>query len=283
MTNFESALSHLDPYEVRDVINDRIMSLEASTPDVHSIIDHTIAREERTTKIRLYTPNDETNLPMILMIHGGAWVGGNLDTHDNMARYLCSKAKAIVVSVGYVNAPEGKFPLPLEQSYDVLLWMKENASFYNAKASMIGALGDGSGANMAAALCLLARDRKGPSLALQVLINPFIDLRIKHDMMSWYISQYVNAGDETHPYASPILSQDLSHLPPALIILAEHDILCKSGQSYAEKLQLASSKVNTYLQEGIGHLAGNVARASLLAQESLDVAVAFLCDAFRKK
>ena len=105
----------MTPEMVRERINQRIMSIEAPIPIVASVIDQTVNRDDRNTPIRIYRPNTENDLPLILLIHGGAWVAGNLDTHDNLARYLCSESKAIVVSVGYLNAPEGKFPLPLEQ------------------------------------------------------------------------------------------------------------------------------------------------------------------------
>jgi len=103
----------MTPEMVREKINQRIMSIEAPIPPVWSVENRVIKEKERNTPIRIYTPDQGNNFPVILMIHGGAWVAGNLDTHDNLARYLCSKTKAIVVSVGYTNSPEGKVPLPL--------------------------------------------------------------------------------------------------------------------------------------------------------------------------
>src|SRR5271170_2935601 len=111
------------PWEVRDTINQNIMAIEASVTEVWSVEQATIQNEGRSTPVRIYTPNDQCNLPVLLLIHGGAWVAGNLDTHDNLARYLCSETEAIVVSVEYLNAPEGKFPVPVQQCYDALLWI----------------------------------------------------------------------------------------------------------------------------------------------------------------
>jgi acetyl esterase/lipase len=107
-----SALSLWDktPYEIRDLIYQQIMQVEAPIPPVLSVLEKEIQYENRKTPIRIYTPNDSRKLPIILFIHGGAWVGGTLDTHDNLARYLCSEAKALVVSVGVLKFTRREIP-----------------------------------------------------------------------------------------------------------------------------------------------------------------------------
>lgn len=277
----------MDPHQVRDLINKKIFSIDSERPEVKSQRDITIKNGDRTTTVRIYSPLGEfKSLPIIMLIHGGAWVAGNLDTHDNMARYLCSRVEALVVAVDYQNSPEGKFPLPLEQCYDALLWISRAAQEFQGDPKLLAVVGDSAGGNMAAALCLLTRDRKGPIIDFQVLINPATDLTgngtIKRqndelDTVRWYATQYVmNPNDANNPYVSPIMSKDLSHLPPALIILAENDDLRSDGQRYAEALISAGVKTNVYTQWEIGHLAGNGARASTIAKESLDVAIAAL-------
>lgn len=284
----------MDPHDVKDLINKKIFSVEAEKPNVKNTQDITISSGDRLTSIRIYTPLGEyKRLPVILFIHGGAWVAGNLDTHDNMARYLCSEVKALVVSVEYQNSPEGKFPLPLEQCYDALLWISKHAQEFRGNPNLLAVVGDSAGGNMAAALCLLSRDRKGPVIDLQVLINPATDLSgngsIKRnddalDSLRWYATQYVlNPNDANNPYVSPLLSKDLSNLPSAIIILAEKDELRKNGQKYGERLIAAGVNTNIYTQWGIGHLAGSGARAATTAKESLDVAVAALRGAFTRK
>ena len=143
---------------------------------------------------------------------------------------------------------------------------------------------------MAAALCLLARDRQGPAIALQVLINPSTDLTgagtlepqgDSGDAMRWFATQYLpNSKEAVNPYASPILAKDLKKLPPAVVILAEKDDLLADGQKYADRLIAEGIPTKIYIQKGIGHLAGNGARASAMAQESLNVAVEALRKAF---
>lgn len=285
------SLWEMDPYDVRNLINQKIMSIEAEKPVVLKVTDITLKIDQRPTPVRIYTPNAQENLPIILLIHGGAWVAGNLDTHDNMARYLCKEAQALVVSVGYLNSPEGKFPQPLEQCYDALLWIAGHAQEFHADAARLAVVGDSAGGNMAAALCLLARDRQGPKIILQVLINPSPDLTgggtiqpqgDALDTIRWYASQYVSdPKDAGNPYVSPMVAKDLSHLPPAVVILAEHDDLRGDGQKYADRLKAEGVETQVYTQWGIGHLAGDGARASYRAKESLDITATSLRRAFQ--
>lgn len=282
----------MGPQAVREKINERIMGIEAPIPAVWSVADQAVKCDGRNTPIRIYAPAKGYNFPVILLIHGGAWVAGNLDTHDNLARYLCSESKAIVVSVGYLNAPEGKFPLPLQQCYDVLTWIHEHAKEFSGDAARIAVVGDSAGGNMAAGLCLMARDRSGPKINLQVLINPATDLTCNGtivrqddalDIMRWQALQYLSDSKDTNnPYVSPLVAKDLSGLPAAVVILAEKDDLRDAGQKYADRLKAAGVPTDIYCQQGIGHLAGDGARASLRARESLDVAVNALQRAFLK-
>lgn len=281
-----ASLWDLEPHEVRDLINNKMLSIKAERPDVHSVHDVKIERDKRTTPLRIYIPNNCLHLPIVLLIHGGAWVAGNLETHDNMARYICRGAEALVIAVDYLNAPEGKFPIALEQCYDALLWIIEHAKEFHADANCLAVVGDSAGGNLTAALCLLARDRQGPAIDLQVLINPATDLTGNGtlqrqgdalDSIRWCAKQYVkDPSDVYNPYVSPVMADNLTNLPSALVILAEKDDLRGDGQRYAERLIAAQVPTNIYTQWGIGHLAGNGARASVRAQESLNIAIAAL-------
>lgn len=276
----------MTPLEVRERINQRIMSIDAPTPSVWAIANQTLVNNSRCTPLRIYLPNEKKNLPTILLIHGGAWVAGNLDTHDNLARYLCSQVEAVVISVGYTNAPEEKFPLQLLQSLDALTWIVEHANEISSDSSRLAVVGDSAGGNMAAALCLMVRDRLGPKIDLQVLINPAPDLTCRGtiirqndalDGLRWQVSQYLSDPEDTfHPYVSPLIAPDLSDLPPAVIILAEKDDLREAGQKYADRLCNSGVSTQVYCQQGVPHLAGDGARASLLARESLNIAVTAL-------
>lgn len=289
----EPSFSEMGPDKVRKMLNEKFLAIKAETPDVLSIKNLTIARGHQITPLRIYVPNEQKDLPVILYIHGGAWVAGSLDTHDNLARYLSKEVQALVVSVGYENSPEGKFPLPLEQCYDALNWIIQHAKEYHANPTRLAVVGDSAGGGMAAALTLLARDRKGPPIDLQVLINPVVDNSWggtlepqgdEFDSERWIATQYVTSPKDTlNPYVSPIFAKNLTNLPPTLIILGEKDMFRKDAQKYAERLIEAGIPTNVYVQLDVGHLAGDGARASKRAQESLDVAVAAIRGVFNRK
>lgn len=278
------------PLEVRETINQLIMAIDAPTFSVWATEDHVVTHAGRSTPIRVYLPNDAEHLPVILLIHGGARVAGNLETHDNLARFLCSQTAAIVVSVGYTNAPEGKFPLPLEQSLDALMWVINTPHAFSADPSRLAIVGDSSGGNLAAALCLMLRDKKGPAVSLQVLINPAPDLRCNGtlqrqndclDSLRWQASHYLSCAQEAdHPYVSPLNAQDLKDLPLTWIFTCEHDALRLDGERFAKRLRESGVQTFVYCQKGIGHLAGHGARASPHAYETLERAVLALKEAF---
>lgn len=280
-----SAASWFDmsPFDIRDRINQRILSIPAETLAVQSVEDHIIQNTGRNTPVRIYFPSVSEPSTIVLLIHGGAWMAGNIETHDNLARYLSANAECIVVSVGYLNAPEGKFPLQLEQSFDALNWIVANAETLTSAPYKIAVVGDNAGGNMSAALSLMARDRSGPAIDLQILINPASDLSCKGtlarqddalDTLRYQAVQYLaDPADAVNPYVSPLLAPDLTHLPNALVILAEKDDLREDGQHYADRLTAAGVDTSVYCQLGANQLAGDGARASHTAKESLDVAV----------
>ncbi|MCH9632376.1 MAG: Carboxylesterase NlhH [Chlamydiae bacterium] len=288
MLPFES-----DPNEIRNLINSKCMAVDAMTYVVHSVEETVIKPTvDRSTALRIYKPSAEGEFPLILFIHGGAWVAGSLDTHDNLARYLCKKTNSVVVSVDYLNSPEGKFPYPLEQCYDALLWVSANYQLLQVVEDCVAVVGDSAGGNMAAALCLMTRDRSGPKISFQALINPAPDLTCKGtiaptgdklDILRWQASMYVRSPEEVYnSYVSPILAEDFSNIPPAIVMLAEHDDLYQDGLAFAEKLKNHGVPVNIYCQWGAHHLAADGAKASQQATESLDIVCIALKNAFHK-
>lgn len=256
----------MTPELVREKIDQRIMSIEAPVPYVLRVEDGKV----QNVPIRTYVPSQQIADCAILFIHGGAFVAGSLDTHDNMARYLASKTNCEVVAVGYTLSPQAKYPQALEECYSVMIWL-------SSKFQKLIVVGDSAGGNLAASLCILSRDKNGPRPLLQVLINPATDLTVDVAETPWQAHQYLSDPQEaTLPYVSPLKAKELNNLPPALIILAELDELRPSGKAYADRLKSAHVPTQVFCQSNIGHLAGDAARASLRAQPSLDAAVAHI-------
>ncbi|MFD4481930.1 alpha/beta hydrolase [Streptomyces sp. NPDC058471] len=210
--------------------------------------------------VRIYRPEVESGpRPTVVFFHGGGYTLCGLDSHDATARTLCAESGAVVVSVAYRLAPEHRFPAATEDAYAALCWAaaETRAGALGGDPGAVVTAGDSSGGGLATVAALMARDRGGPAVALQVLIYPVLDagqssgsytsnatgyfLTAAH--MRWFWEQYIGPdGDATHPYASP-LGADVTALPPAHIVTAGCDPLCDEGIAYAVTLRLAGVPV----------------------------------------
>lgn len=202
--------------------------------------------------VRIYRPSGGTGPhPIVAYFHGGGWVMGTLDTHDDVCRTLANRSSALVVSVGYRRAPEHQFPVPLEDCVSAVRWCALRGSEIGGDGARVAVAGDSAGGNLAAAVALRFRDEGGPALALQVLIYPVTNFSfdtasyhqyasgfgLTRDMMRYFWSSYVaRPTDAGHPYASPLQAANLSRLPPALILTAQYDVLRDEGEAYAARL-----------------------------------------------
>ncbi len=219
-------------------------------------------------KLRIYRAIAEAGLPLIVYFHGGGWVQGNLETHDNTCRRLAKHNNAVVVAVDYRLAPENPFPIPGEDCYTATCWAVEHARSMGADSNKLIVMGDSAGGNMAAVVALMARDKNGPPIALQVLIYPTLDATLSmpsihklgkgylltEAMMHWYRDHYCgNEPDKQQPYLSPVFAPDLKNLPPALIITAEFDPLKDDGELYAKRLKEAGNKLFFSEYQGMVH------------------------------
>jgi acetyl esterase len=220
-------------------------------------------------KIRAYYPFLDTPLPLMLFFHGGAFLCGNLDTHDHLCRRICTSAHVIVLSVDYRLAPENKFPAALEDAYQALLWVFDNASKIEGNNKRIIACGDSAGGNISAVLCQMTRDRKGPELFFQILINPACDFYqrdkesyhkygkgypLSKEDIEWGIHQYLDDVELLkNPYVSPLMAKDFTGLPDALVISSEFDILRDEAEAYAEKLRAGGAQVILKRFDGMIH------------------------------
>lgn len=220
-----------------------------------------------TVPIRIYRPTTPGPHPVLVSMHGGGWVRGSLDGDEFRSHLLAHLSECAIVSVDYRLAPEHPYPAALDDCYAVLTWVAANAAAEGFDADRIGVSGDSAGANLAAAVALMARDRGGPPLCCQILVYPICD----HDfdrasyrdhaegklltraLMQWFWDQYAGTADRNQPYLSPLRARDLGNLPPALVITAEHDPLRDEGELYARRLAEAGTLVEAVRMDGLIH------------------------------
>lgn len=247
--------------------------------------------------VRIYLPRSkQAQLPVIVYFHGGGWVFGDLDSHDNLCRTLASKTDAVVMAVDYRLAPEHVFPAALDDAAAALRWVATNAQTFHGDASRIAVAGDSAGGNLAAALSLLARDQQGPHIRAQVLLYPAVDLSnlnrqstldfaqgyfLTRERMAWFIEQYVpTASQRRKPLASPLLASSHAGLPPALTITAGFDPLRDEGEAYAQALGNAGVTSRMQRYEGVLHGFMSMDRWFPEARQATDLVASFLRERF---
>jgi acetyl esterase len=273
------------PQEMREAMP--AFPVENPTP-VRSVEDREISGPGGALAVRIFTPDVDRPVGVVVYFHGGGWVIGDLETTDETNRMLCARSGAVVVSVDYRLAPEAPFPQGLEDCYAATAWVAENL----ATSGPIAVAGDSAGGNLAAAVCLLARERGGPDIAHQLLIYPVTDADfdrpsyvdnaegylLTRDMMRWFWMHYLPTGVEaSNPLAAP-LHADLAGLPPATIVTAGYDPLRDEGMAFAEALRGAGVEVEHRDFEGMVH--GFVTFPAGLTQTG--VAVDYLCGRLRE-
>ena len=253
--------SELGHVAVREMCETMLLPFDAGAL---ASVEDTLVPVNTSTSIsaRIYKPLDKGPFPLIVYFHGGGWTIGSPNTHDPICRALCVWARAIVVSVHYRLSPEFPFPVPLEDCYQATVWAQQHANEMNADASCLIVAGDSAGGNLAAAVCLLARDRdmqgdSVPDIHHQLLFYPITDANfetlsykenavgylLRRSDMQWFWDQYINNPQERrNAYASP-LQAELGNLPAATVITAQYDTLRDEGNAYAQKLRAAGVKV----------------------------------------
>jgi acetyl esterase len=246
--------------------------------EVTRVDDRLLPGDGHDVPVRVYTPSDAIggNAPLLLWIHGGGWVIGDLDTADAVARALANRSGAVTMSVDYRRAPEHPAPTPLEDCLAALTWCVENAELLGVDASRVAVGGDSAGANLAACLCQRVRNEFGPEIDFQLLVYPVTDCTMSSPSMDenaegyfltkagmqWFVGHYLGDGDPKDPAVSPLHADNLAGLPPAMVITAEFDPLRDEGEAYAAALRDAGVTVVHTRYDGQIH--GFFGMASLL-------------------
>ncbi|MBW3659387.1 MAG: alpha/beta hydrolase [Actinobacteria bacterium] len=213
--------------------------------------------------VRVYVPEGTPRAAMVFL-HGGGWVIGDLDTHDVQARSFAFHAGVVVVSVDYRLAPEHPFPAALEDAHTATRWTAARLPDWGVERLVVG--GDSAGGNLAA---VLAQELRGSDidLAAQVLVYPAVDMTQSHASiarlgegyyleratMRWFADHYMADADPADPRLSPLFADDLSGLPPAVVVTAEYDPLVDEGDAYAEALRAAGVEVRHHSFPGLIH------------------------------
>ena len=241
--------------------------------DMAERVDRVIPGPDGTDlPLRTYRPSGVGERPpVVVYLHGGGWTIGSVDTHDEPCRALAAGTGAVVVSVDYRLAPEHPFPAAIHDAYAAVCFVADNADDLGVDADRLVVAGDSAGGNLSAAISLMARDRSGPPIALQVLVYPAVDFDydsgrwpslqenatgyfLHLETMRWFADCYGGAerlaGD---PLAAPIRAADHAGLPPAHVFVAGFDPLRDEGLAYAEVLRDAGVPVTVCCHDGQVH------------------------------
>jgi acetyl esterase len=258
------ALSAGSPQDARALM-EGLREMMGPGEEVASVEDRTVPGPAGDIPVRIYRPAGNKPQPVLVYFHGGGWVIGNIESHDGTCRSLANRSGATVVSVDYRLAPEAVFPAAVDDCVAVTKWVGANGGALGVDSSRLAVGGDSAGGNLAAVVALAARDTGGPPIAFQLLIYPAVDARMGWPSISengegylltevdmkWFYGHY--APDITDWRMSPLLADDLSKLPPALVLTAEYDPLRDEGEAYAKALKKAGSKATVKRYDGLIH------------------------------
>ncbi len=248
------ALHEMPVDTCRSVFLQLVQSLQGEVIPIHDSSDRTIPGPDGDIPVRVYTPRDAggEKLPVLVVYHGGGWVIGDLETHDNQCRYLSNEADMIVVAVDYRLAPEHKFPAGVNDCIGATEWVVTNAETLGGDSARVAVTGDSAGGNMAAVVAQQLKEK----IRFQLLVYPATDFSetiyasrkefgggeyfLSMEDMAWFGGLLVNEpSDLLGETISVMATHDLSGLAPALTITAGYDPLRDEGKAYADRLREA--------------------------------------------
>ena len=277
LTAEAAPVESLTPRQARQAQEARRAQAAEELVEVDRVAEWTIPGPGGEIPIRVYWPDSAEPLPVVVYFHGGGWVLCDLDSHDAICRALAVGSNCTFVSVGYRLAPEHKFPAAVEDAYAATSWVAEHPARLRCEGQPLAVAGDSAGGNLAAAVTLMAKAEQRPAIAFQMLVYPITNhgfetrsyrengegYYLTRAAMQWYWRHYLSgAGEGESPYASPLRAEDVTGLPPALVITAEFDPLRDEGEAYGRRLADAGVPVTIRRFDGMFH--GFFGRASLL-------------------
>ncbi|WP_275291225.1 alpha/beta hydrolase [Amycolatopsis sp. La24] len=251
-------------------------------------------------EVRIVKPRGVTgDLPVLVYIHGAGWVFGDFHTHERLVRELAAGTGAAVVFPEYSRSPEVRYPVAIEENYAAVKWVVQHGAEKGLDTTRIAIAGDSVGGNMTAALTLMAKERGDVKFLQQVLFYPVTDASfdtesytkfadgyfLSREGMKWFWDQYTTDGAQRAEItASPLRAtvEQLTGLPPALVITGEADVLRDEGEAYAAKLRQAGVPVTAVRYQGVIHdfVMVNALRETHAAEAAITQAITVLRGAF---
>lgn len=263
-------IEQLSPAEARQVL---VNAQNSVTVDYSGIeeSEKTIRQDGEEVRIHITKPQGaKQNAPVFVFIHGGGWVLGDYPTHRRLVRDLVVSSGAVAVFPDYDPSPESQYPVAINQVYATLKWVAANGDEIGVNGKNLAVVGNSVGGNMTASVVLMAKEKNGPSIKLQVMLWPVTDANfdtgsyrelgeqrfLTRNMMIWFWDNYLpNKNARREIYASPLQAtlDQLKGLPPTLIQTAENDVLRDEGEAYARKLDEAGVSVTLTRYQGLIH------------------------------
>ncbi|QSB25641.1 alpha/beta hydrolase [Flavobacterium sp. CLA17] len=263
-------LEQLSVSDARNVLVGAQKSVEVDYSGIDES-EKVISQNGLKVKIHITKPKGaKANAPVFIFIHGGGWVLGDYPTHRRLVRDLVVASGAVAVFPDYTPSPEAQYPVAINEIYAATQWVAENGKEIGVDGKNLAVAGNSVGGNMTAAITLMAKDKKGPHIKLQVLLWPVTDANFETEsynsfangrfltknMMKWFWDNYLpDTSKRKEIYASPLQASlaQLKDLPPALVQTAENDVLRDEGEAYARKLNEAGVPVTLTRYSGLIH------------------------------
>jgi len=262
-------LDEMSANDAKTTYEERAQKLCVKNVPIGNSQDFSITGPNGDIPLRLYTPTDASdNLPVVVFFHGGGWVIGSRDSHDSLCRQISNQGNFIVLSADYRMGPEAPFPAAPTDCYAAYQWSLANIQKYGGNPEKIAVAGDSAGGNLSAVVCLMARNANITAPCFQWLIYPATNMNMETSshkdfaegyfltttLMEWFQGHYLESAEDKNDWrASPLLAEDLSNLPPALIQTAGFDPLKQEGIAYGAALTAAGGRSNHTDYPGMIH------------------------------
>jgi len=264
------AINTLPPAKARQVLLDAQNSVKVDLSGI-DVSNKTIEQDGISVPLTIVRPQGATGtLPVFMFFHGGGWILGDFPTHERLVRDLVVQSGAVAVFVNFTPSPEARYPVAINQAYAATKWVAAHGNDIGVDGSRLAVVGNSVGGNMAAVVSLMAKDKHGPAIRFQGLMWPVTDHNfddgsyisyqkdhfLTRSMMQWFWDAYTKDQNQRNEiYASPLRASvdQLKGLPPALIQVAQLDVLRDEGEAYGRKLDAAGDEVTTVRYDGTIH------------------------------